>query len=94
MSTYLKHVLGRRLAIVAALAALVVQATVGSALGAASSIVKVNGTDFFCPFETPDANGYLFAITRMVEASRLPTSSSSRPTRTHPCSLGARTTLR
>ena len=26
--------------------------------------MKVNGTDLFCPFDTPDAGGFLFAITR------------------------------
>ena len=26
--------------------------------------MKVNGTDLFCPFDTADAGGFLFAITR------------------------------
>jgi hypothetical protein len=36
----------------------------GPTLGARSTVVKVNGTDIFCPFDTPDAGGRLFAITR------------------------------
>ena len=46
------------------LVAIATQAAVSSALGAQSTVVKVNGTDLFCPFDTPDAGGFLFAITR------------------------------
>ena len=37
---------------------------ISPALGAASTVVKVNGTDIFCPLDTADAGGFLFAITR------------------------------
>jgi hypothetical protein len=56
--------LGRSLTIAATFVALATLAIVAPAFGAASTVVKVNGTDLFCPFDTPDAGGFLFAITR------------------------------
>jgi hypothetical protein len=56
--------LGRSLTIAATVVALGPLAIVAPAFGAASTVVKVNGTDLFCPFDTPDAGGSLFAITR------------------------------
>src|SRR5690242_14732767 len=40
------------------------QALTGVALGARSTVVKVNGTDLFCALDTPEAGGHLFVITR------------------------------
>ena len=54
----------RSIAFAAAIAAVVTQALAGAVLGGASTVVKVNGTDLYCPFDTPEAGGYLFAITR------------------------------
>lgn len=56
--------LGRSLAIAATVVALATLASVAPAFGAGSDVVKVNGTDIFCPFDTADAGGFLFAITR------------------------------
>jgi hypothetical protein len=50
--------------IAASLAAIAAQAIAAPAFSAASDVVKVNGTDLFCPFDTADAGGFLFAITR------------------------------
>jgi hypothetical protein len=36
----------------------------GEALAARSAVIKVFGQDIFCPIDTPEAGGYLFAITR------------------------------
>ena len=55
---------GRALTLAATVVALATLAAVVPAFGAASTVVKVNGTDLFCPFDTPDAGGFLFAITR------------------------------
>ena len=55
---------GRSLTIAATVVVLASLASVGPAFGASSTVVKVNGTDLFCPFDTPDAGGFLFAITR------------------------------
>ena len=55
---------GRSLTLAATVFAIATLATVATAFGAASTVVKVNGTDLFCPFDTPDAGGFLFAITR------------------------------
>ena len=55
----------RRSSLIAmSLAAIAIQALAGPALGARSNVVKVNGTDLFCPFDTPAAGGHLFAINR------------------------------
>ena len=54
----------RSFLIAMSLAAIAIQAVAGPALGARSTVVKVNGTDLFCPFDTPAAGGQLFAITR------------------------------
>lgn len=54
----------RSFLIAMSLAAIAIQALAGPALGARSTVVKVNGTDLFCPFDTPAAGGQLFAITR------------------------------
>jgi len=54
----------RSTVIAAALSVIPAQTLMGSVLAGASTVVKVNGTDLFCPFDTPDAGGHLFAITR------------------------------
>ena len=54
----------RSFVIAMSLAAIAIQAIAGPVLGARSTVVKVNGTDLFCPFDTPAAGGHLFAITR------------------------------
>jgi hypothetical protein len=54
----------QRLMTAISIAALVAQVVAAPALGAGSTIVKVNGTDLFCPFDTADAIGQVFAITR------------------------------
>ena len=54
----------RRLLVAASLAAIAVQGMAVPALADSSTVVKVNGTDLFCPFDTADAGGTLFAITR------------------------------
>ena len=60
-----KNQRARRSSLIAAAAAAIAwQALSGSVLAAASTVVKVNGTDLFCQFDSPDAGGHLFAITR------------------------------
>ena len=54
----------RSFLIAMSLAAIAIEAVAGAGLGARSTVVKVNGTDLFCPFDTPAAGGQLFAITR------------------------------
>jgi hypothetical protein len=54
----------RSLAIAGSIAVLGAQALTGSASAAPSIVVKVSGTQLFCPFDTPAAGGSLFAITR------------------------------
>jgi hypothetical protein len=55
---------GRSLTLAATVVALATLATVAPASGASSTVVKVNGTDLFCQFDTAEAGGSLFAITR------------------------------
>ena len=57
-----RHV--RPLAVAAWAVAIAMPVAISPALGAASTVVKVNGTDIFCPFDSADAGGFLFAITR------------------------------
>ena len=59
-----RKLLPQRLAIAVSVVAIATQLTVALASGASSTVVKVNGTDLFCPFDTPVAGGFLFAITR------------------------------
>jgi len=54
----------RPIVIAAASTAIAAQALPGSVLGAASTVVKVNGTQLYCPLDTPAAGGHLFVITR------------------------------
>ncbi len=64
MIRHARRLLARQLAIAVAVVAIAAQLTVAPASGAASTVVKVNGTDLFCPLDTPEAGGQLFAITR------------------------------
>lgn len=59
-----KRSFGRSLTVAATVVAIATLACVAPAFSASSTVVKVNGTDLFCPFDTPDAGGFLFAITR------------------------------
>jgi len=69
--------------------ALATLASVAPAFGAGSTIVKLHGTDLFCPFDTPAAGEFLFAITREPtdgEGLPSPTCSLSRRILKPPCS--------
>jgi hypothetical protein len=54
----------RSLVIAASISMITAQALMGSVLAGASTVVKVNGTQLFCPLDTSEASGSLFAITR------------------------------
>src|SRR6516225_10915452 len=54
----------RSMSIAGSIAVLAAQTLIGSASAAPSVVVKVNGTQLYCPLDTPAAGGHLFVITR------------------------------